>query len=152
MDWMDALARSEVGAGRLDAEIDRVRQAGDDDHDLFRVVDKWLGVFPARKKAGIVRHIAGRTEDFGGRLALYWLLDASAEVRLAAAGGVGGRVKTGIAETAGSMSLVPLIRNWMPADAARRLLDGALRGARRRGLFAPLSDQWHSLSGYRPFT
>ena len=137
-DWMDALARSEGGAGRLDAEIDRIRQAGDDDHGLFRVVDKWLGLLPARKKAGTVRHIAGRTEDFGGRLALYWLLDAAAEVRLAAAGGVGGRVKTGIAEP-GSMSLVPLIRNWMPADAARRPLDGALRGARRRGLFAPLA-------------
>ena len=118
-DWMDALARSEGGVGRLDAGIDRTRQAGGDGHDLFRVVDKWLGLLPARKKAGTVRHIAGRTEDFGGRFALYWLLDASAEVRLAAAGGIGGRVKTRIAEP-GSMSLVPLIRNWMPADAARR--------------------------------
>ena len=92
---LEALARSEAGTGMevFDEEIERVRQAADeDDHDLYRVVDKWLDVFPARRKAGVVRHIAGRTEDFGGRLALYWLLDPSAEVRLAAAGGINGRV------------------------------------------------------------
>ena len=38
-----------------------------------------------------------------------------------------------------SLSVVPLVRNWMPADAARGLLDAALREARRRGLFAPLA-------------
>ena len=138
---LDALAQSEPGADAavLDEEIDRVRQAADeDDHDLYRIVDKWLALFPARRKAGIVRHVAGRPEDFGGRLALYWLLDASAEVRLAAAGGVNGRVNMRIVEP-GSLSLVPLIRNWMPADAARGLVDAALREARRRGLFAPLA-------------
>ena len=138
---LDALARSEAGTGMgaLDEEIERVRQAADeDDHDLYRVVDKWLDVFPARRKAGVVRHIAGRTEDFGGRLALYWLLDPQAEVRLAAAGGINGRVNMRIAEPE-SLSVVPLVRNWMPADAARGLLDAALREARRHGLFAPLA-------------
>ena len=138
---LDALARSEAGTalGALDEEIERVRQAADeDDQDLYRVVDKWLDVFPARRKAGVVRHIAGRTEDFGGRLALYWLLDPVAEVRLAAAGGINGRVNMRIAEPE-SLSVVPLVRNWMPADAARGLLDAALREARRHGLFAPLA-------------
>ena len=140
MSRLEALARSEAGTGMeaLDEEIERVRQATDeDDHDLYRVVDKWLEVFPARRKAGVVRHIAGRTEEFGGKLALYWLLDPVAEVRLAAAGGVNGRVNMRIAEPE-SLSVVPLVRNWMPADAARGLLDAALREARRRGLFAPL--------------
>ena len=58
MDRLNALARS-AGAtdtGGLDAEIDKVRQAAaEDDHDLYRVVDKWLAVFPARRKAGIAR-------------------------------------------------------------------------------------------------
>ena len=141
MTRLDALARSEAGTGLgvLDEEIERVRQAADeDDHDLYRVVDKWLEIFPARRKAGIVRHVAGRAEDFGGRLALYWLLDPVAEVRLAAAGGVNGRVNTRTVEPE-SLSVVPLVRNWMPADAARGLLDAALREARRRGLFAPLA-------------
>ena len=138
---LEALARSEAGAGlsALDEEIERVRQAADeDDHDLYCVVDKWLDMFPARRKAGVVRHIAGRTEDFGGRLALYWLLDPVADVRLAAAGGVNGRVNMRIAEPE-SLSVVPLVRKWMPADAARGLVDAALREARRRGLFAPLA-------------
>ena len=138
---LDALARSEAGTGLgvLDEEIERVRQATDeDDHDLYRVVDKWLEMFPARRKAGIVRHIAGRAEEFGGRLALCWLLDPVAEVRLAAAGGVNGRVNTRIVEPE-SLSVVPLVRNWMPPDAARGLLDAALREARRRGLFSPLA-------------
>ena len=39
-----------------------------------------------------------------------------------------------------SLSAVPLIRNWIPADAARALLDTALREARRRSLFSPLAD------------
>ena len=139
MSRLEALARSEAGTGMevFDEEIERVRQAADeDDHDLYRVVDRWLDVFPARRKAGVVRHVAGRTEDFGGRLALYWLLDPVAEVRLAAAGGINGRVNMRIAEPE-SLSVVPLVRNWMPADAARGLLDAALREARRRGLFAP---------------
>ena len=138
---LDTMARSGTGTGLgvLDEEIDRVRQAADeDDHDLYRVVDKWLDMFPARKKAGIVRHIAGRAEEFGGRLALYWLLDPVAEIRLAAAGGINGRVNMRIAEPA-SLAVVPLVRNWMPADAARGVLDAALREARRHGLFAPLS-------------
>ena len=141
MSRLEALARSEAGTGMevFDEEIERVRQAADeDDHDLYRVVDKWLDVFPARRKAGVVRHVAGRTEDFGGRLALYWLLDPVAEVRLAAAGGINGRVNMRIAEPE-SLSVVPLVRNWMPADAARGLLDAALREARRHGLFAPLA-------------
>ena len=118
MTRLDALARSEAatGLGVLDEEIERVRQAADeDDHDLYRVVDKWLEIFPARRKAGIVRHVAGRSEDFGGRLALYWLLDPVAEVRLAAAGGVNGRVNTRTVEPE-SLSVVPLVRNRMPAD------------------------------------
>ena len=140
MDRLNALARAEgaTGPGGLDAEIDKVRQAAEGDHDLYRVVDKWLAVFPARRKAGIVRHIAGRVEEFGGRLALYWLLDSSSEVRLATAGGVNGRVNMRIVEP-GSLSVVPLIRNWIPADAARALLDTALRESRGRGLFSPLA-------------
>ena len=70
MSRLEALARSEAGTGMevFDEEIERVRQAADeDDHDLYRVVDKWLDVFPARRKAGVVRHIAGRTEEFRGQ-------------------------------------------------------------------------------------
>ena len=68
---------------------------------------------------------------------MYWLLDDSAEVRLGAADGFRERALREIVEPV-SAALVPLIRNWMPADAGRTLLDEALAEARRLGLVAPL--------------
>ena len=50
---------------------------------------------------------------------MYWLLDDSAEVRLGAAEGFRERALREIVKPV-SAALVPLIRNWMPADAARR--------------------------------
>ena len=68
---------------------------------------------------------------------MYWLLDTSAEVRLGAAEGFRERARREIVEPV-SAALVPLVRNWMPPDAARTVLDEALGEARRRELFAPL--------------
>ena len=48
---LEALAGSVAGDGpvELDEEIGRATQvADDDDHNLFRIVDKWLAPFPAR--------------------------------------------------------------------------------------------------------
>ena len=78
MSRLEALARSEAETGMevFDEEIERVRQAADeDDHDLYRVVDKWLDVFPARRKAGVVRHIAGgrRISGEGSRSTGCWI-------------------------------------------------------------------------------
>lgn len=70
--------------------------------------------------------------------ALYWLPDQSEEVRTGAAEGFLERALRGIVEPV-SAALVPLVRNWMPADPARAVLDQAVREARRRGLFAPLA-------------
>jgi len=68
---------------------------------------------------------------------MYWLLDESAEVRLGAADGFRERALGGIVDPV-SAAMVPLIRNWMPADAGRTLLDEALAEARRRELVSPL--------------
>ena len=65
-------------------------------------------------------------------------MDRSPEVRLAAASGLSGRVRRAAMEPA-LPALVPLIRNWMPDDSARPLLDAALREARLRGRFHPLA-------------
>ena len=122
----------------VEAEVDRRRQeTGPDNWRLHWELADELSTFPARTRASFVGYVAYRDEDFCGRLALYWLLDASADVRLAAAGGFLSRVRRGVVEPA-SAALVPLIRNWMPPDAEREMLDDSLREARRRGLFAPV--------------
>ena len=121
-----------------DAEIERlsvVLEAGE--YYLHRKLDERIGVLPEELRAAFAYEVACREEAACGRIAMYWLLDPSAEVRLAAAEGFRERAHREIVEPV-SAALVPLVRNWMPPDAARTLLDEALREARRRELFAPL--------------
>ena len=125
--------------GLLDREIDRLaRHAGGDDHLLHDLLANLMAVLPSKFRPTFVHHVSGREEERYGRAALYWLLDRSPEVRLAAASGLSGRVRGDAMEPA-LPALVPLIRNWMPADSARPLLDTALREARLRGLFHPMA-------------
>ena len=125
--------------GLLDGEIDRLaRHAGDDDHLLHDLLVNLMAVPPSEFRPTFVQHVSGRDEERYGRAALYWLLDRSPEVRLAAASGLSGRVRRAVMEPA-LPALVPLIRNWMPEDSARPLLDTALREARLRGRFHPMA-------------
>ncbi len=135
---MDELTKS----GRLpfdpDSEIERMREVLDlDEHYLHRTLDERIGVLPEELRAAFTYEVACRDEAVCGRIAMYWLLDDSADVRLAAAEGFRERARREIVEPV-SAALVPLIRNWMPADAGRTLLDEALAEARRRELVAPL--------------
>ena len=123
----------------LDREMDRLsRHAGGDDHLLHDLFGNLMAVLPSEFRPTFVQHVSGRDEERYGRAALYWLLDRSPEVRLAAASGLSGRVRGDAMEPA-LPALVPLIRNWMPADSARPLLDSALREARLRGRFHPMA-------------
>ncbi len=129
-------------SGRLpfdtDTEIDALRPVLESEPwALHRMLDERIGVFPDEARAAFACEVACRDKDACGRIALYWLLDRSEEVRTGAADGFLERALQGIVEPV-SAALVPLVRNWMPADPARALLDQALREARRRGLFAPL--------------
>ena len=125
--------------GLLDQEIDRLaRHAGGDDHLLHDLLGNLMAVLPSEFRPTFVQHVSGRDEERYGRTALYWLLDRSPEVRLAAASGLSGRVRGHTMEPA-LPALVPLIRNWMPADSARPLLDTALRETRLRGRFHPMA-------------
>ena len=136
-------------SGRLpfdtDTEIDALRPVLEfEPWRLHRMLDERIGVFPDAARAAFACEVACREEEACGRIALYWLLDRSEEVRTGAADGFLERALRGIAEPV-SAALVPLVRNWMPADPARAVLDRALRAARERGLFAPLPHP-----GWRP--
>ena len=139
---MDELTK----AGRLpvdpDTEIERMSVLLDVDvdhieHFLHGKLDERIGTLPEELRAAFAYEVACRDEAVCGRIAMYWLLDASAEVRLGAAEGFRERAQREIVEPV-SAALVPSIRNWMPADAGRTLLDEALAEARRRELVAPL--------------
>ncbi len=79
---------------------------------------------------------------------MYWLLDDAAEVWLGGADGFRERALRGIVDPV-SAAMVPLTRNWMPADAARTLLDEALAEARRRELIVPLPrPEWRRVEIY----
>ena len=129
-------------SGRLpfdtDTEIDALRPVLESEPwMLHRMLDERIGVFPDAARAAFACEVACRNEEACGRIALYWLLDRSEEVRTGAADGFVERALREIVEPV-SAALVPLVRNWMPADPARAVLDQALREARKRGLFAPL--------------
>ena len=138
---MDELTK----AGRLpiapDTEIERMSVLLDVDEDhiehfLHGRLDERIGTLPEDARAAFAYEVACRDEAVCGRIAVYWLLDDSAEVRLGAAEGFRERALREIVEPV-SAALAPLIRNWMPADAGRTLLDEALAEARRRELVAP---------------
>ena len=121
-----------------DTEIARMSVVLDlDPHYLHGKLDERIGTLPEEARAAFAYEIACREEAACGRIAMYWLLDESADVRLGAADGFRERALRGIVDPV-SAAMVPLIRNWMPADAGRTLLDEALAEARRRELVAPL--------------
>ena len=133
-----ALADSGRYTGQLDAEVDRLRRSFEGDiYMVHMALNDRFHTLPTEARAAVVRNVAGREEDYCGHLALYWLLDASADVRLAAASSLHERVRRGIVDAA-FVSLMPLAASWIPPDDARRELDAALRDLRQRGPFAPL--------------
>ena len=121
-----------------DSEIERMSVVLDlDPHYLHGKLDERIATLPEEARAAFAYEVACRDEAACGRIAMYWLLDESEEVRLGAADGFRERALRGIVDPV-SAAMVPLIRNWMPADAGRTLLDEALAEARRRELVAPL--------------
>ena len=132
-----------------DTEIERMSVVLDlDPHYLHGKLDERIGMLPEEARAAFAYEVACREEAACGRIAMYWLLDESAEVRLGAADGFRERALRGIVDPV-SAAMVPLIRNWMPADAGRTLLDEALAEARRRELVAPLPrPEWRRAEVY----
>ena len=119
-----------------DTEIDRFRTLlAAAAYTLYQVLDERIGAYPAVTRAAFAYDVGCRAEEVCGRTALYWVLDLSAQVRLADADGFRERTKSKYVQPLPA-ALLPLIRNWMLADATRTALDAALQDARRRGLFA----------------
>ena len=102
---IQARAQDEGFPGDLDAELDTLqREAEGDDYALHALLVDMLNAVPAPLRPGLVHHIADRDEAWCGRLALYWLLDAATEMRLAAAGGLRERAAPRLPRSCGGVT------------------------------------------------
>ena len=118
----------------LEAQIsDLLLESDGDIHGLHMYLTEMLGGAPAQIRPDFVEQLAGGGAPWCGRLALYWLLDPSEDMRIAAAAALGERAELGALDAA-TASALPLVRSWLPADGATPVLDAALRTARRRGI------------------
>ena len=106
-----------------DEEVDRLRaNTGSNEFLLHLSLNDRIAVLPVDAQAAFVNDVASRDDDFCGRLALYWLLDRAAEIRLGAASGLYDRAGRGIFEPAAAR-----------AASLAAQLDAAGRGAPGRG-------------------
>ena len=132
------MAETAAFADDFDTVLDKLRDDTEGgDYMLHALLNEMLGAIPAPLRSGLVHHVAVRDEAWCGRLALYWLLDAAPEVRLAAADGIGERARHRALDAAAAAPL-PLVRSWMPADDARTAVDALLGDAHRPEFAASL--------------
>ncbi|NLH82497.1 MAG: YecA family protein [Phyllobacteriaceae bacterium] len=110
---------------------DVVRSAGDEALEIHAAITRMIAVFPPAVRGTFVAAIVMGERSFSFRLGVYWLLDRNSEVRLAAAEALRGRAEQGKIDKSGLGRLVA-VRKWMPADAARAVLDDAVRSGLRR--------------------
>jgi hypothetical protein len=124
--------------------LDRVlgemrRELGDDPYAFHGALCEILALAPTDARGQFAVHVLSRDESLDTRLTLYFLLDPQAEVRAAVAGLVRDRAEAGSLDGDLASWLV-LVRSWMPEDAARRLVDDAVRAAQRRELAGQAAD------------
>ena len=119
-------------AGDLEEVLESLRKdAGSDPAAVYDAMSTMLAAMPPEMRAATVGLIASRPEEVFARAAGYWLLDRDAHLRRAAAEGIRHRAEAGGLD-AGTAARLALVRPWLPADAARDALDGAIRAGLRR--------------------
>jgi hypothetical protein len=113
----------------LAAVLDQCRQ---DALFAHTVLGEAIAALPPDARAQFVLMIAGHAAPVAPRLALYWLLDRAAEVRLAAATALLSQANTGQLDGWFS-ALLPLLRKWLPGEPARTMVDAAIKAMLRQG-------------------
>jgi hypothetical protein len=107
-------------------------QCGQDALSAHAVLGEAMAALPPDVRAQFVLMIAGHTDAVAARIALYWLLDRAADVRLAAATALLSQANTGQIDGRCS-ALLPLVRKWLPAEPARAMVDAATKAMLRHG-------------------
>jgi len=133
-DLLEGMTRHAAGempdTGAMLAEV--LGQFGQDALSAHAVLGEVMAALPPDIRARFVLMIAGHANPVAARLALYWLLDRVADVRLAAAKALLSRANTGQLDARLS-ALLPLLRKWLPAEPARAMVDAAIKAVLRHG-------------------
>ena len=116
------------------AELEDLRlQTESDDYELYVALWETMEGIPVRLRPLIMQDVAGESDPWSSRAALYCLLDEPEEARMTAAEILATRARLGTLDPAAASAL-PLVRSWLPADDVAPVVDEALREARRRGV------------------
>jgi hypothetical protein len=110
---------------------DMLQQTQGDHGELYLMLSDMLAAVPAELRMVLITATSSRAGEAQAYLAKHWLLDPSPEVRRAAAQGLGtalahGRLDGGLAAS------LPALRNWLPADETRALVDALVKQAMRK--------------------
>jgi len=118
----------------LDELLGQLRtEAQGDAYALHAALSEMLATSHPEAQRILIGEIVGREDPLFDRLGLYWLLllDSASDNRRAAADAWLRRAKAGKIDAAIASRLIDM-RNWLPADAAREVLDRAVKEALRR--------------------
>ena len=130
---------AQVASGRLSENIGSAidwfeRHAEEGNVAPHEALEILLGVLPPEFGSIFLDHVSSRDDRLCTGIMLYCLLHASSAVRVRAATDLEDRANSGLLESA-ALGVLALVRNWIPADDARGILDETLRTALRRERF-----------------
>jgi hypothetical protein len=109
-----------------------IAQSGGDAIGLHAALTETFPAMPAEMREAVIAWSIERPEPIHVKLACFWLLDLNAGIRLAAARALADRAsQEGLA--AEFAAKLVILRSWMPDDAARAMVDQAMKIAMRSG-------------------
>jgi len=120
----------------LDAQLEglakNVQAEGGEAYDLFNGLMEMAASLPEDMQAGFANHMATLANPIFERCALYFLLSESPLIQEATAAGLLERFET-LGLQSGTLLFQPIVRGWLPAGAARDIIDALGKRARRKG-------------------
>jgi hypothetical protein len=127
--------RTEADALLDDLFQNLIEQTEGDALALHAALTETFPAMPPEMRWHVIRVSTERAEPIHARLTCFWLLDRDAAIRIAAARALADRAASG-ALTAELAGRIVVLRNWMPPDEARGLVDKAVKLSMRSGLTA----------------
>lgn len=118
----------------LDSHLDTlIQEANGDLYGVYSAIVEMMATASPDARHELVRHIASRPGETPNVLALYWLLDREAGCRYAAADALLEQLRSG-GLCGQVVPMLPLVRSWLPNDAARGRIDEVIAATRRQDL------------------